>query len=281
MNRIYIILLIVVFIVGLIAYQSQSIQRTYRDEVARRLRETGPAAAMITEKDIAPLPAPVQKYLRRSGAIGRAKPRNVRIVWEGAMRQPPKGAWMKFRFEQYNFFEQPARFFLIRGNMAGIPATGLDSYRNGKGNMLIKLGGIIPVVNAVDPKMDQAALVTYFNDMCLFTPGALLDRRIRWETIDATTVKATFSDSGLTISGILYFNDTGDLVNFITDDRYYSPTGKTYQKARWSTPIHRHRKLNGMWLPASCEAVWHFQDGDFCYAKFEIKEVAYNCANFQ
>lgn len=284
MIKIYFLIIIVgILLIILIGYQSQSIKRMYKSAVLKNLTtNNNKSSSLISENDIKHLPAPVQKYLHYVGVIGTEKVHNVRIVLEGMMRQNPGQKWNKFRFEQYNFFDQPARFFYIRGSIFGIPAIGLDSYQHGKGNMLIRLGSLLTVVDAKDSRMDQAALVTLFNDMCFFAPGSLIDQRIQWETIDSLTVKATFKDNGLKIAGVLYFNDQGALINFVTDDRYFSPTGKTYQKVRWSTPISNYQVIHGIKLATYGEAVWHFKEGDFCYGKFtKLKEVEYNCKSFQ
>jgi len=59
-----------------------------------------------------------------------------------------------------------------------------------------------------------------FNDMCLFAPASLVDSRISWEEVDAFIVKATFINGGNKVSAELYFNEKGELVNFISNDRY-------------------------------------------------------------
>jgi hypothetical protein len=71
------------------------------------------------------------------------------------------------------------------------------------------------------------------------------------------------------------------LINFVSDDRFYSPTGKTYEKVRWSTPVSNYKNTNGYNLPTYGEAVWNFPEEDFTYAKFNIKEIQYNPETFQ
>jgi hypothetical protein len=143
--------------------------------------------------------------------------------------------------------------------------------------MLIKLGGLINVADGRGQKMNQSETVTVFNDMCLLAPASLIDDRIKWEVINEQTVKAYFSNGDYTISADLSFNDKGELINFMSDDRFYSPTGETYQRVRWSTPVKEYQEINGMKLPAYGEAIWHFPEGDYCYARLNIKEIEYNC----
>ena len=142
--------------------------------------------------------------------------------------------------------------------------------------MLIKVASLITVANA-----KGAEMVTLFNDMCLFAPATLIDKRIQWQTIDSLTVKGSLENNGLKVTAFLYFNEKGELINFVTDDRYYSPTGKTYKRAKWSTPVKNYKEISGIKAPTEGETIWHFTEGDFCYAKFKLKKIEYNCKKFK
>ncbi len=143
--------------------------------------------------------------------------------------------------------------------------------------MLIKLAGLITVVDGEGEKMDRAETVTVFNDMCILAPATLIDKRIQWIVIDSLTTIAIFTNEGIKISAMLYFNEEGQLINFVSNNRYYSPTGENFEKVVWSTPVSDYRVANGYNLAMYGEAVWKFEDEDFCYAKFKIKEIEYNC----
>jgi hypothetical protein len=124
--------------------------------------------------------------------------------------------------------------------------------------------------------MNRGETVTMFNDMCLLAPASLIDNNIKWENIDSLTVKGTFTNQGNTISALLYFNEKGQLINFISDDRYLSSDGKTYKNYRWSTPVMEYKEINGRHLMHYGEAVWDTPEGQFCYGKFNLKETEYN-----
>ena len=67
-------------------------------------------------------------------------------------------------------------------------------------------------------------------------------------------------------------------MNFISDDRYRTVDGQTFERWRWSTPILEWREFDGRRLPAVAEAVWDHPAGSFAYARFEILEIHYNLA---
>lgn len=286
MDKKYIILivsLIAVLGISFLIYKSHDIKRTYKAEVLKGLKRTvAIESQLLTKNDTGHLPESVQKYLAYVGVIGKDKVQNVRITCEGEMKMDPQKEWVKVKTEQYNFFDNNlTRMFFIQEKMFGIPIVGLDSYTNGKGNMLIKLAALFTVADARGQEMDKGEAITLFNDMCLLAPATLIDKRIQWDTVDALTAKATFNDNGCKVSAVLYFNDKGELTNFVTDDRYMSTKGNTYKNLRWSTPVRDYKDINGFKLPTYGEGIWHLADGDFCYAKFNIKEVEYNCESFK
>lgn len=276
------LIIIVLLILLLSLYKSQELKKVYRKEVSSALKEArGTEKEILTEDDIKHLPGAVQKYLIYTGALGREKVNNMRVITEGEFKSDPKRDWSRIKTEQYNFFADPTRIYYLKLKMFGLPVIGLHSYSDATASMLIKLGGIITVAKGAGPEMDQGETVTVFNDMCLLAPASLIDERIEWETIDENNVKAYFSNNDQRISAQLSFNEEGQLINFLSDDRFYSPTGETYQKVRWSTPVKDYREINGMKLPTYGEAIWHFPEGNYSYAKLSIKEVEYNLSELK
>ena len=227
---------------------------------------------LLTETDLHGLPDPVQKYLRYTGVVNKPKVHDVRILFKAAMRNKGKD-WFGMTSVQYNFFDRSERLFFLNAFIRGLPASGYHRYKNGRASMVVKLLSLFPVVEAEGEALFMAETVTAFNDMCVFAPATLIDQRIRWEALDGNRVKAIFSNPGVSISAILRFNDAGQLVNFITDDRFDIMTGKKY---RFSTPVDDYRDINGYRLCHYGEAIWHYPEGDFTYGRFTLKGIQYN-----
>ncbi|MCX7842413.1 MAG: hypothetical protein N2489_04990, partial [Clostridia bacterium] len=138
------------------------------------------------------------------------------------------------------------------------------------------------VLNTSGPEMRIGDTTTLFNDMCFFAPATLIDRRIDWETVDSAAVKATFNTGECKVSATLFFNQAGELIDFVSDDRYMIPLDGSVKKAMWSTPIKGYKDLGGIKVPGYGEAIWKLPEGDYCYAKFSsIKEIEYNRKNFK
>ena len=128
----------------------------------------------------------------------------------------------------------------------GIPAKGLHLYKDEKAIMIIRLAGLFKVADAKGFEMNQGETVTIFNDMCCMAPATLIDKNIQWKILDSLTVKATYTNGSIAISANLVFNEKGELINFISNDRFETADGKIYNSYPWSTPIKEYADLKGM-----------------------------------
>ena len=252
-------------------------KKLYKKEVNAamvRIRDSKPE--IITEKDLEHLPPIVQKYLNYVGVVGKEKVLNVKIKFEGKIRSNPNDGWMILTSEQYNFFDKPTRIFYIKARKMGIPAVGIHLYKDEKAIMRIKLAGLFTIVDAKGPEMDQGETVTVFNDMCFMAPATLIDKNIQWEIKDPLTVFAKYTNGKISIGATLYFNEKGELVNFISNDRFETTDGKTYKNYPWSTPVKDYKDFNGVKVASSASVIYHRPDTDFCYGEFKLVGVEYN-----
>ncbi len=266
----------VVLLVGIAAWASQHFESTFSKDVKSNLQQTAAVQpGLLTETDIQFLPLPVQKYIRYSGAINQPGIKNMKIVFDGEMRDKGKD-WFTFRSVQYNFFDNPARLFFMKGKMYGITVPGYHCYQNATATMQIKLFGLFNVVNVKGAIMNKAETVTLFNDMCLMAPAALIDKRIEWVPIDSLSTGATFTNGPNKITATLYFNERGQLINFTSDDR----SALDMKQYRFSTPVKDYAQMEGKNIWKYGEAVWHYPDGEFVYGKFYLKSIEYNVAEF-
>ena len=232
---------------------------------------------LVSERDLKPLPPLVQEYLRYVGVVGKPKVFNIRIIFEGRMREKGKD-WFNFTSTQYNSINPSTRFFFMKAKVKGLPTYGYHRYKNGEASMQIKLLSLLPVVDIDKPELFKTETVTFFNDLCLFAPGALIDKRISWKILDNLSVKATLTTNNTRISAILYFNEKGQLVNFISEDRMAIGEMKTFP---FSTPAGNFQNINGFNLPTYGEGTWHYPDGEFVYGKFNVKHIEYNITKFK
>lgn len=262
----------IILIMGILAWASNTFEGSYHRDVSKSFEMSPIIPELVTDEDLAHLPGPVQRYLYQAGVVGKPKVQNFKITFEGRMRDREKD-WFTFTSEQHNFIQEPTRFFFMKAKVRGLSTVGYHFYKNGKASMLIRLVSLFPVVKIDGPDLLKTETVTFFNDLCLFAPAALIDDRIQWDAINEQSTKAIFTNNGTTISAILYFDGSGQLVDFVSKDRQDISQMKTFP---FSTPIKSYGEINGHKLPIEAEAVWHYPDGGFTYGEFRLKTIGYN-----
>ncbi len=233
---------------------------------------------VLAETDIASLPAALRKYLALTGALGQPRIQNFHLTFKGRIRSGPTAPWMSFTGEQYNFLDRPARFFIMDASMYGIPVQALHRFEDGTARMRVKVASIFSIVDAKGPEMTKAETVTLFNDMCVFAPGSLIDPKIQWREIDAQNLSGAFTNAGVTIQAVLTFNEAGELVDFVSDDRLAgSADGKSFTAMRWSTPLGGYQTFGAHTVSASGAGRWHPEGGDpYDYIQLSLTDIGYN-----
>ncbi len=267
----------IVFFAAILTWGSLRFEGRFMQDTKAHLQQTTAINHnLLTRKDIQFLPPPVQKYLQYAGVLDKSKVKNVRIVFFGEMRDRGKD-WFTFRSVQYNFFDDPARLFFMKAKMFGVTVPGYHDYQQATARMRVKLFGLFPVMQASGMEMNKAETVTVFNDMCLMAPATLIDKRIEWVPVDSMCAKAIFTNGTNKITATLYFNAQGQLVNFISDDRYTMSDRKQY---RFSTPVKEYTRINERNILKYGEAVWHYPEGEFVYGKFYLNSIEYNVTGY-
>lgn len=261
---------------GFLSQGPSSLRAEYERDIEGYVFAVGPSD-LIGESDLTPLPDSVQRYLRGVGVVGQPRVGNFRVRMHGRIRESRQGRWMPFAAEQYNAVTPAARLFYLDATMIAIPVQGYHRYVGSSASMRVKAAALVPVATAGGDEMTRAETVTLFNDMCIMAPATLIDPSIAWESVDARIVKARFTNAGHTIRAVLTFNEGGDLVNFVSDDRLRTSSDGTPAKPlRWSTPIRAYRQYGAVRLASGGDARWHDADGDYAYIELTIDEVHYN-----
>ncbi|MBL8924078.1 MAG: hypothetical protein JNJ54_34795 [Myxococcaceae bacterium] len=273
------VILLVAVVYGFASQGPLSFRAEYEREARALLAAAPGSLPLVTDADLAGLPEPVARYLRYSGTVGQPRVANFRATWKGRIRGSPAEPWMSMSVDQVSTTTgaEPARLFLIDATMKGVPADVFHRFVGDAATFRVKVASLFTVVDAKGPEMNRAETVTIFNDLCLVAPAALIDPAIRWEPIDARAARATFTRGAETISAELRFDETGALVDFISDDRLAaSPDGTQFTRKRWSTPVLAYGQFGAHRLLSRGEAKWHDGATSFTYAELELTGIEFN-----
>lgn len=229
---------------------------------------------IVTKADLQGLPRCVQRWLENSNVVGKERIRTVRLKQKGLMRLKEEQSWMSAEAEQYFTVDKPGFIWKAKVKMAPlVHFTGRDKYIEGKGNMLIKMLSLYPVVNSTGKETDQGTLLRYIAEMQWFPTAALSDY-IKWEEIDSNSARATLSYKGVTASGVFTFNENGDLIEF-SAKRYREADGK-YVLTDWGGRTTEYKEFNSIRIPNKSDIFWKLDTGEFNWYKCEITDIEYN-----
>ncbi len=229
----------------------------------------------ITQNDVSHLPSIIQQWLRHSGVIGKEKVRFVYLTQTGKMRTTPNSKWMHFTAKQnYNIDRAEFIWSTDAYIMPYISLKGRDKLTHGNGEMLIKLAALFPVVNeGNNEQIDTGAMLRYLAEICWF-PQAATNDYLKWESINATSAKATLSLNDKSVSGIFTFNTQGEMLTFEAK-RYYG--GKEdAQLENWLIESLETKTFNGVMIPNKCKVTWKLASGDFTWLHLEITDVVFH-----
>ena len=262
------------------ASQGPTSQRAeYRRRVDAAL-SASPGEDVVTDADLAHLPAPVAAYVRRCGAVGQPRVVNFHARIHGRIRGGADKGWMPFTGEQVDTFGPvPTRQFFMDATMFGLPVDVLHVHDGRSATMRVRLCSLLPMVHASGPDVDRAETVTLVNDLCVLAPAALVDAPIMWHAIDDRRVRGSFTSRQHTVSAVLVFDRDGDLLDFVSDDRLRSsPDGTRFTRQRWSAPVGGYDTFGTRRLSSAGEARWHSPgpEGEFAYLQVHVDAVAYN-----
>jgi hypothetical protein len=274
------VLLALVAAYGFLSVGPTSFHAQWQDRATQALTDADPAPPVLSESDLDELPPPLAAYIRRSGAVGQPRVTSLYADFHGRIRNGPNAAWMPFTGKQVNTFGTHAqRMFLMDATKSGLPVIVFHAYADATATMRAKVLSLITVVDASGPEMDRGETVTVFNDLVVLAPGAITDAPVRWTAMDARHVRGVFTNGAQTVTAELTFDDAGDLVDFVSDDRLRaSADGKSFTQQRWSTPLSGHRDAHGHRVLTSGEGRWHAPgpEGWFTYVELHFDDIIYN-----
>lgn len=230
---------------------------------------------VITQDDIKDLPEAVKNWLRHSGAIGKPFINIGKVMQKAEMKMNPEQSnWLTATAIQYTTIDHPAFIWTVDVKMNDLlHFKGRDKFKNGKGEMVIKMNSLINVVNEQGEKLDEGTIQRFLGEMVWF-PSLALSPYITWEKINDSTAKATMTYKGTTGSGIFYFNSDGDVTKYSA--LRFKGNKTDAKRQEWIMLIEDYKIFEGIKVPAKMTATWKLDEGDWTWLKLEVTDINYN-----
>ncbi|WP_029036693.1 DUF6544 family protein [Salinimicrobium xinjiangense] len=267
---------LIILVVAIISLGSYNFSKLVEADTGRLLSQsTVPKEKMVSEKDLTGLPQPVQKWLRTSGIVGKPFINNGKIIQKMQMKMKPgQEKWLKATALQYSTVDVPAFIWSVDARMNDfIGFKGRDKFEDGKGEMLIKLEGLVNVVDGKGEKLDEGSLQRYLGEM-VWLPTLAFSPYVSWKEVNDNTAIATLDYMGTTGSGTFYFNDDGDFIKFSA--MRYKGNEVDAKRHEWVLQVEDYERFEGIRVPSKMTATWKLKNEDWTWLKLEIVDIIYN-----
>lgn len=267
---------VIITVMLVIAWSTWRFNTMVQREVRAVLSESPAPAKVVTEGEIAHLPPVVQRWLRRSNAVGKPINHTVHLHQSGLMRTTREGKWMPVTAEQYFTVDQPGFVWVADVKAApGLHLLGRDLYRDGHGHMLIKALSLYPVADSRGATVDQGTLLRYLAETAWF-PSAALAPYIKWQPVDNHRAMATMHWGDITASGVFGFTPEGDLESFSAMRFYDRKEGATLEPWLIKVEPGAYKEFDGVRIPVRSTVTWQLREGDLTWYQVQIEDVKYD-----
>lgn len=254
---------------GLYAW-STSLSRAFDKRRAEAAAEPLAKPQVLTEAGIDHLPEPVQRYIELTGSIGRPVVTEIVMHFDAAMYDAPGEPGMTGPVVQYERFDIPYRLFFMKTKMKGLPIAVLHDFNRDEATMRVRLAEIANVVDIGGPELTRTETVTILNDLAFFAPSQLADERLSWTEVDDRRARVAFTLGSNSVTAELIFNEVGELIDFVSEDRGMLEKDGSLTVTRWTTPLGNYREFDGWRLASEGDAIWHLPEGPFTYGHLRL-----------
>ena len=230
---------------------------------------------LFTYSEIQNQPMLIQNYFKTAIDDSIIKPKFITVKQKAQFKTDLKSDWKPITAVQYFTTESPN--FLWASEMKSSKifwVNAIDSYINGKGNMLIKLNSSITVADSWGIELDKSGLFRYISEAVLFPTKLIPSQNLDWNILDSNTAEIKFKDGELSIVAKLYFNSENLISKIETYDKYRA-LEEGYERSLYTIYLSEYKKLNGFMIPTYIEAEWDLKSGKFKYGKFRIENIEY------
>jgi hypothetical protein len=231
--------------------------------------------APVSEADLAGLPPPVAAHLRAAGVLGRPRASVARIRHGGRFRPSRDGPWKPISGEYVLTTATPAFLWYGRIHMIPlVPVVARDGFALGRGRMLVKAFGAVPMVDARGPAMDQAGFDRLLAELTLVPTALLPGPHLRWEPVDERSARAFLEAGGLRAS-MLFRRDPETGETELEMERGHQEGERVVPRTFRARSSGEPLRADGLTLRRRMEGTWLLPEGELRYVDFVLEEARF------
>jgi hypothetical protein len=194
----------------------------------------------------------------------------VKVTQRGELCMEPGARWMPFRAEQRIDARQSSFCWEARFGGKWFSSFGVtDGYEQGRGRLVLKLGGVLPVKKFVGPDVDKGELQRYLSEL-LMCPSILLNHPSLEFTSTGNRTLRVRDRKGPTGTAVdIEVGEDGRPVACRADRPRL--VGKHSVLTPWAGTCQEFQEWQGLRVARRVEVCWHLPEGAFTYFRGEVK----------
>ncbi len=226
--------------------------------------------------ELAGLPAPVQRYLKKVIPEGHPYIRFVKLKQTGFLcMEEDSQKWLPLSALQHFTTDPPG--FIWDAKIQSAPlftVRVLDMYKGGAGSLKAILLNSFTVADESGKKeLDTGELVRYLAESVWFPTALLPDKYLTWKAIDNKTAMALLRDGDTEVSIKFYFNDQDEI--YKSGSIRYKMVKDHFEALPWSGFYSNYSRVNGILIPLKAKVQWDMPRGAYIYWKGKIDSIKY------
>jgi len=213
------------------------------------------------------LPEPVQRYFKHVLKEGQPYISYARLTHDGQFKTGLDKKWTAIKGEQYFTTEKPG--YIWKGSTPLVTAR--DMYIADRGQLIVTLLSLVNVVDGQGEEFNEGEFQRWLAESVWFPTNLLPSERLHWFAGNTNTAKLTFNYNKLSVTFLVTINNLGEITELET--KRFMEKGR---KEIWIGKMSDYKKLNGILVPTTIEAIWRLGKGDHSYAKFKVRRLEYD-----
>ena len=227
-------------------------------------RELAPDARMLLDS--------LRAFCLPGGKEAARRLRGVVITERGEMRSAPEAPWTPFTAEQTIHAGRSGfcwEAHIRSGRIRTVVVT--DAYEEGRGRLVAKLGGLIPVANFHGPEFDKGEIQRYLASIVQCPPILVLHPSLEWTAVGPRTlrVRDLADPTGAIVD--LDLGEDGRPLGCRADRPRL--VGKRTILTPWSASCSEPREWEGLRVTSRNEVTWHLPGQSFVCFRSEITSL--------
>ncbi len=246
-----------------------------KDKVTQLQSESSPNTIIINfnTKEFISLPPIVQKYLKNSIKIEQETSKLAAIKLSGETKSDINSEWRPTDVEFYYSLSAPSFIWVETSEeMTYLWNKSVLTFLKNTATSKVKLLSSITTEETEGVKLSQSSFLYYILNSVLCPVILLPGQNVQWTSRGKLKAEVLYWNKSESGTVTFYFNKSGTVEKVETVDMFMPNLIET-KKEKFTLHLANYKIINGYNIPTYLEYQWNLSDGDFTFARFNLKNI--------